>query len=80
MLNGQIMKVHFTLMAKRLLEYLHVNILHCLMTEDFPLVGKMMIVIHSKVQSVAWKFMLLVRRIVMVVIFLINYISTNDKW
>ena len=51
------MKVHFTLMVKKLLERLHAKILHCSMSGEFPLVGEMLIVvIHSQVQSIAWKF------------------------
>ena len=47
LLNGRIMKVHFTLMVKILLERLHVKILHCSMSEEFPLVEELLMGSHS---------------------------------
>ena len=65
------MKAHFTLMVKRLLEYLHVkNLDWGLKKAQFPLVGDLAVVIHSKVQSVHWKFMLLVRRVTLLFLML----------
>ena len=67
------MKFNFALMVKRFIECLHVKILHCSMSEEFPLVGELlMVVIHSQVQSVAWKFTLLVSLVVMAVFLVVK--------